>query len=46
MFVVSQDGETALYRAALWDRVEVVKILVSYGAAVGIRDKVANRGYV
>ena len=35
-----QDSETSLYRAALRGRVEVVKILVDYGAAVDIRNKV------
>ena len=35
-----QDGETALYRAAMRGRAEVVEVLVNYGAAVDIRDKV------
>ena len=35
-----QDGETALFRAALRGCVEMVKMLVDYGAAVDIRDKV------
>ena len=35
-----QEGGTALFRAAYFDHVEVVKILVQYGAAVGIQDKV------
>ena len=34
-----QDGETALHRAALHGRVEVVKMLVDYGAAVDFRNK-------
>ena len=34
-----QDDETALHRAALGGCVEVVKILVDYGAAVDIRNK-------
>ena len=35
-----QDGETALHWAALRGHVEVVKMLVKYGAAVDIRNKV------
>ena len=35
-----QDGETALHLAALFGHVEVVKMLVKYGAAVDIRNKV------
>ena len=35
-----QDGETALYRAALRGRVEIVKMLIDYGATVDIKDKV------
>ena len=34
-----QNGETALHRAALGGRVEVVKMLVDYGAVVDIRNK-------
>ena len=34
-----QDGETALHDAALHGYVEVVKMLVDYGAAVDIRNK-------
>ena len=34
-----QNGEAALHRAALYEHVEVVKILVDYGAAVDIRNK-------
>ena len=34
-----QDGETALHRAALCGYVEVVKMLVDYGAAVDIRNQ-------
>ena len=34
-----QDGETALHRAALGGYIEVVKMLVDYGAAVDIRNK-------
>jgi ankyrin repeat protein len=34
-----QYGETALHRAALRERVEVIKILVDYGTAVDIRNK-------
>ena len=34
-----QDGETALHQAALGGRVEVVKMLVNYGAAVDVRNK-------
>ena len=34
-----QDGEAALHRAALRGYVEVVKMLVNYGAAVDIRNK-------
>ena len=34
-----QDGETALHRAAVRGYVEVVKLLVDYGAAVDIRNK-------
>ena len=37
-----QDGETALHKAAYWGRVEVVQLLVKYGAAVDIRDKVSH----
>ena len=37
-----QDGETALHRAALRGHVEVVKMLVKYGAAVDIRNKVSK----
>ena len=36
-----QNGETALHLAAMKGRVEVVKMLVKYGAAVDIRDKVS-----
>ena len=35
-----QDGETALHQAALKGHVEVVKMLVKYGAAVNISNKV------
>ena len=35
-----QDGETALHKAALIGHVEEVKMLIDYGAAVDIRDKV------
>ena len=35
-----QSGETALHQAAWGGYVEVVKILVKYGAVVDIRDKV------
>ena len=35
-----QDGESALHKAALEGHVEVVKMLVKYGAAVDIRNKV------
>ena len=34
-----QNGETALHGAALRGYVEVVKMLVDYGAAVDIRNK-------
>ena len=34
-----QNGETALHRAALYGHVEVVKMLVEYGAVVDIRNK-------
>ena len=34
-----QDSETALHQAALRGYVEVVKMLVNYGAAVDIRNK-------
>ena len=34
-----QDSETALHQAALSDYVEVVKMLVDYGAVVDIRNK-------
>ena len=37
-----QNGETALHRAAMRDRAEVIKVLVDYGAAVDIRDKVTS----
>ena len=35
-----QDGETALHRATREGCVEVIKMLVKYGAAVDIRNKV------
>ena len=35
-----QDGETALFWATREDQVEAVKMLVKYGAAVDIRNKV------
>ena len=35
-----QSGETALHKTAEGGCVEVVKMLVKYGAAVDIRDKV------
>ena len=35
-----QDGETALYLTAFYGHVEVVKLLVKYGAAVDIKDMV------
>ena len=35
-----QDGGTALYWAAVYGRVEVVQLLVKYGAAVDIKDEV------
>ena len=38
--LILQDGETALHKAAVRGHVEVVKILVDYGAAVDIRNKV------
>ena len=34
-----QHGETALHRAALSDYVEVVKMLIDYGAVVDIRNQ-------
>ena len=40
IIIMIQDGETALHRAALRERVEVVKMLVDYRAAVDIRNKV------
>ena len=36
-----QDGVTALHLATLEGHVEVVKMLVKYGAAVDIRNKVS-----
>ena len=36
-----QDGMTALLWAALGDYVEIVKMLVKYGAGVDFRDKVS-----
>ena len=38
--IVLQDDETALHEAALEGRAEVAKVLVKYGAAVDIRNKV------
>ena len=35
-----QDGDTALHEAAKRGKVEAVKVLVKYGAAVDIRNKV------
>ena len=35
-----QDGWTALHEAALKGHVEVIKMLIKYGAAVDIRKKV------
>ena len=35
-----QNGDTALHSAALGGHAEVVKMLVKYGAAVDIRNKV------
>ena len=37
-----QDGETALHKAAYWGHVEVVQMLVKYGAAVDIKNKVSH----
>ena len=39
-----QSGETALHEAAWKGHVEVVKMLVKYGAAVDIRTRVFNWG--
>ena len=41
-----QDGETALHRAVQYGHVEVVKMLVNYGAAVDIRNKAYIAIYV
>ena len=38
--IMLQSGETALHVAALKGHVEVIKMLVKYGAAVDIRNKV------
>ena len=38
-----QDRWTALYWAAFKGHIEVVKMLVKYGAAVDIRDKVISK---
>ena len=35
-----QGGDTALHRAAYWDHVEVIPLLVKQGAAVDNRNKV------
>ena len=40
-----QYGETALQKAAVRGHMEVVKILVKYGAAVDIRNKVWSTYY-
>ena len=40
-----QYGETALHKAALKGHVEVVELLVKYGAAVDIRNKVLHCTY-
>ena len=37
--IMLQDGDTALHYAALYDRIEVIKTLMKYGAAVDIRNK-------
>ena len=37
-----QDGDTALHRAALRDKVEVIDLLVKHGAAVDIRNQVVS----
>ena len=37
-----QNGETALHKAALKGHVEIVQLLVKYGAVVDIGDKVTN----
>lgn len=37
-----QDGETALFEAASSGNADVVKMLVKYGVAVDIRDKVGK----
>ena len=39
--IMLQDGDTALYLAACWGKLEVAKMLVRYGAAVDIRKKVS-----
>ena len=35
-----QGGRTALHQAAVMGEIEVVKVLVKYGAALDIRDEV------
>ena len=37
-----QNGETALHKASLKGHIDIVQLLVKYGAAVDIRDKVSN----
>ena len=40
--ILLQAGETALHWAARQNRVDIIKMLVDYGAVVDIRDKVTN----
>jgi ankyrin repeat protein len=37
-----QDGDTSLHLAAMWGHPEVTNLLVKYGAAVDIRNKVVS----
>ena len=41
-YTMLQDGETALFEAASSGNADVVKMLVKYGVAVDIRDKVGK----
>lgn len=44
MYLMLQDGETALFEAAWLGCADIVKMLVEYGVVVDCKDKVVNCG--